>query len=87
MGRLADVANTLTLYKVVMTAGVVVKVKDEPPFEVVNDVAGTVDDTAKSDAIPVVAPLVPETLIVQTTSNPVREGLVLVQTRLEAVVG
>ena len=75
------------LKRVVVAAGVVVNVNDEPPLEVAKDVEATGLTAEKSFATPVVAPLVPMTDIVQTTGNPTRIGAVLVQLRIEAVVG
>ncbi len=52
-----------------------------------NDVGETVAVNAKSDAIPVVAPVDPDTLMVQTTVAPVRAGFVFKHDRLDASVG
>ena len=57
------------------------------PLKVVNDVAAIVEVTMKSAAIPVVAPVAPETLIVQTTGRPTRDGLMFKQDRLLKDVG
>lgn len=65
----------------------VAKVNDEPPLYVVNIVEATEVAILKSAATPVVAPLEPETKIVHITGNPTLEGEVLVQVRLDAVVG
>jgi len=70
-----------------MTAGVVENVKVAPPLLVLSADAATVDVAAKSEARPVVALPLSDTLMVQTTANPLRAGLVLAQDRLEAVVG
>ena len=61
--------------------------KVDPPLLVLNPVAVTVDNTLKSDAIPVVAPLAPETLIVHPTASPIRDGFVLVQSKVLDAVG
>jgi hypothetical protein len=71
----------------VINNGVVVKVNDEPPLEVVNVVEATEVDILKSATTPVVAPLKPETNIVHITGNPTLEGEVLAHVKLDAVVG
>ena len=70
-----------------MLSGVVENVNVDPPLDVVNAVALTVETTEKSLATPVVALTSSETLMVHTTGRPVREGLVLEQERLDKVVG
>jgi hypothetical protein len=83
------VAATLMANVVVMKVGVAENTKVDPPSAVLNaEVDDTaVDDTEKSDATPVVAPVLPDTLIVHTTLSPMRDGNVLVHARLDAVVG
>jgi hypothetical protein len=70
-----------------VTTGVVENVKVCPPLTVVKSEIVAVAVAAKSTAIPVVAPEEPETEIVQSMIRPTREGLVLVQARLDAIVG
>lgn len=59
----------------------------EPPSIETKADASTEDDTAKSEATPVVALAASETTIVHTTLRPVRAGNVLIHERLDAVVG
>ena len=73
---------------VVVVADDVVNMNVDPPLAVVGVMEPElVDEIAKSAATPVVAPDAPETLTVHTMLVPARAGLVLVQDRLDAVVG
>ena len=82
-----DAKVTSSENDVEIVMGTVENVNDAPPFTTVSDDVATVAPTEKSDAIPVVAPEAPDTLIVHTTGRPMRDGLVLVQERLEPAVG
>ncbi len=85
--RLPFVVRAVIVYAVEITEGVVENVNVAPPSAVVNDVGETVALNAKSEAMPVVAPVDPETLMVQTTAAPIRAGLVFKQDKRDAVVG
>ena len=73
--------------EVVKDKGVVENVNVNPPFVVERDEDTALEETTKSDKRPVVVPIESDTLIVQTTLSPVRDGSVLVHDRLDAVVG
>ena len=89
ISELCDEARETETVKLVLVAsGVVEKVKLEPPFfDVKEESDKDEEETAKSAAIPVVAPLLPETLIVQITPNPTREGEPLMHDTVETEVG
>jgi hypothetical protein len=72
---------------VVVTNGVVENTSVAPKSLVVKAVTAAVAVTVKSAATPVVAPIAPETEMVQTTAVPYRDGFVLMHARLEAGVG
>jgi hypothetical protein len=72
---------------VVVSAGVVEKENEDPPFNVTSEVAAVVAMMTKSLITPVVAPVESETAIVHTIGSPTREGEVLVQVRVVADVG
>ena len=68
--------------------GTVENVNVDPPFDDTGVIeAELVEETEKSEAKPVEAPLASETLTVQDIATPVRWGTVDTHTRLEAVVG
>ena len=87
-GPCDEARETDTVKLVVMASGVVEKVKLEPPCFVVKEESDQdEEETAKSAAMPVVAPSLPETLIVQITPNPTREGESLMHDTVEEEVG
>ena len=71
----------------VMPDGVVENTNVEPPFDVVRPETAASAEIEKSLARPVVAPLLPDTVIVHVTVTPTRAGFVLLHDRLEDVVG
>jgi hypothetical protein len=87
MMPLFEVNRTVTLKRVLIAAGVTEKTNEAPPLFDDNDVKVSVAETAKSFATPVVAPLELDTEMVQIINNPTRAGAVLLQVKIEAVVG
>jgi len=78
---------TFTEKEVESVVGDVENVNDEPPPMTVKAETEEVDVTRKSELSAVVAPLVPATVIEQTTGTPILEGEVLLHESTEAVVG
>lgn len=70
-----------------MTEGIVENTKVDPPSVDNNGETLSEDDTEKSEAMPVVGPVLLDTRTEHTTLNPMRDGEVLVHDRLDAVVG
>lgn len=62
-------------------------VNDEPPLPTVNADAAAVELTTKSEAAATVVPLADEAIIVHIIVDDIRTGFVLMQLRVEAVVG
>lgn len=67
--------------------GVVENVKVCPPSAVINAEGTAVAETVKSEAIPVVAPLAPETVMVHPMAIPLCAVEVPAHTRLDAIEG
>lgn len=82
IGVLATPTRTETVNRVDREVGVTEKVNVYPPSTVLNGAVGSVEETLKSDLMPVVAPIAPETLIVHTTGKPTRDGLILMHDKL-----
>jgi len=79
---------TATVYTVEMESGEVENVNVTPPSELEGIIeAELVDETVKSDEIPVVAPDAPDTTMVQLTVEPIRTGEPYTQVIDEEVVG
>ena len=73
---------------VLFTAGTVENVNIGPPFDATGTIdADAVDDTLKSDAMPVEAPALVDTLMVQLIAPPTRCGDPATHTSDDAVVG
>ncbi len=87
IGVLATPTRTETVKKVVRAVGVTENVNVYPPLAVLKAVVDSVEETLKSDLMPVVAPIAPETLIVHTTGKPRRDGLMLMHDKLLSELG
>jgi hypothetical protein len=85
--KLLPLNSTVMKYDIVITAGVVENENVKPPSTVTNGEDESEDATVKSEATPVVELTESETLIVHTTLNPVRDGLVLLHASRDADVG
>ncbi len=85
--RDVDAIVTLIMKEVVADHTVVENTKEDPPLFPVSVSDPSKEEATKSFATPVVAPLTPEVLIVQTIPVPVLAGLMLIQLKLDAVVG
>jgi len=71
-----------------LTIGTAENVNVAPPFDVVREIEEELDDdTEKSDARPVLAPVKSETEMVQEIAAPTRRGLAALQLRLDICVG
>lgn len=77
-----------TTNEVLLVFGCVENENDEPPEMEVSTIEGLeVEEAVKSETKPVVAPLIPETVIVQLIDVATRRGFAGVHERVDAVIG
>jgi hypothetical protein len=87
LAMVAPPTETLISNDEVKNDGLVENVKEEPPFLVLKAEVRCEDVTEKSEAMPVVAPEAPDTLMTQTTGDPTREGAIFEHARLDCEEG